>query len=205
MTLHFKLLVCFLLLGFSSFADKIPGYYIKTNGDTVHTLIKVKLRGTLNPTTNEIENLKPDIIFLEKNIECYGEDKKKYDVYPIQAKEFGFVYEKILYRFLSRKDNLNINRYGDTYIFMKLEVDGYLKLFDVDLYNFKTGFRIDRFIVQKGDDPLVMLVRSNFDKQAADFFYECFDLSVMIRSKQYTIVDMKAIVEYYNEWYLEQQ
>jgi hypothetical protein len=209
------LVLFFLLINFNAIAEKIPGYYITSKDDTIYVLIQIRLKESYNPLTMA-SYYEPVIRSLNDKIMCFDTlTKKKYILKPSQAKEFGFTYHNTDYTFLSRKDDLKDFRLKeDTCVFLRLQQDGYLKMFDCinkkqagGGYNPRTGAGTgsiymdeDQYILQKGDGILFQPQPSMFANQMSEFLSDYKELADQIADRKYKISDMMSIVVLYNTW-----
>ncbi len=170
-------------------------------------LLKIFLQPSEYPETNKT-TYSPDWRSLQRKITWYDSLNKKHTFYPSEIKEFGFTYKNEKYIFLSRKYDLKMCL-EDSCVFLKLEVNGYLKLFNtVQLIRNGpmpcTGTLVDRYVIQKGEEPLFALTPFLFKTDTPLFFIECPELADKIRNREYKIEDAKAIANYYNQWWAEQ-
>jgi hypothetical protein len=98
------------------------------------------------------------------------------------------------------------------HVFLKLEIDGKLKLFKYyftenspvmynSSKNVTTGgysFTADRYILQKSDEEIFMPRDLTFRKDMMKYFQNCPELFLKIENKEYRKKDLKIVVCYYN-------
>ena len=172
-------------------------------------------------TMDVIFNIPIDLITLEPNFEklqlkvkYFDQAGKKHILRPDDAKEYRFKYLYREIRMISRKNSLGIGGIflTDKNIFLQLEVDGYLKLFNYyftrrigGTYNAATGtmypgmsFDSERYILQKGDDVLKRTKGLNFKKDMQEYFSDCPKLAEKIENKEFRQYDLRSIVRFYN-------
>ena len=115
---------------------------------------------------------------------------------------------------LSRYNSLGLGNIFSmsTNIFLKLETDGKLKLFNYyytqsspGMYNASTGamtggysYSVERYILQKGDGELKRPKSLTFKKDMVEYFSYCPALVEKIESKYFRKNDLEFIVNYYN-------
>ena len=101
---------------------------------------------------------------------------------------------------------------SNQYIFLKLEVDGVVKLFNYyfrqssgGMYNGATGmtngvgsYAANDYILQKDTGDLISVHGISFRDDMSIFFKQCPALVDKIKDKTYRMKDMKTIVRYYN-------
>lgn len=97
-------------------------------------------------------------------------------------------------------------------IFLRIEIDGYLKLFyyhytksSPDMYNSSTGmtrggysYGAEKFILQKDDDELKRPKTMTFRKDMIEYFNDCPELVNKIESKEFSKRDLEEIVLFNN-------
>jgi len=137
----------------------------------------------------------------------------KHKLKPADAKEIRFEYNGDTIRMLSRFDNLSYNSDGSTKIFLKLLIDGPIKLFDYSVKNSSmampagpgpgtapmiTTYTYNRYVLQKGVGDLILYSKMNFKNEMPIFIKKCPDLVRLIQDKVYVKSDIERIVTYYN-------
>lgn len=153
---------------------------------------------------------------LQNKVKYYDSSGEIIILKPEYAKEIQFKYENKNVRMLSRSNSIgvgNIFKKGAK-IFLKLESDGKLKLFNYyqtqfspGMYNDPTGsmsggtiISVENYILQKGDGELKRLKGLTFKKDMAEYFSDCPALVAKIESKDFRKRDMNIIVRFYNSY-----
>lgn len=99
-----------------------------------------------------------------------------------------------------------------TNVFLRLESDGKLKLFNYyytkrspGMYNASTGtmsggysYSVENYILQKGDGELKRPKSLTFKKDMAQYFSDCPALVEKIESKDFRKDDLEFIVQFFN-------
>jgi hypothetical protein len=181
-------------------AELLKGKII-TEKDTINVTFKI-------PFT--IFFKEPNYIKLQEKITYQDASGKACVLKPGYATEIQFSYAGSEIRMLSRFKSIFLGSIfsSNQYIFLKLEVDGDVKLFNHyfrrssgGMYNGATGmttgggsYVANDYILQKGSGDLV-LVR---DISLETYFSQCPALVEKIKNKTYPIKDMVTIVRYYN-------
>jgi len=198
------LIILGLILSIETEAKKLEGKILFDN-DAVH----VKFFIPVNVFSKEINYEK-----LQYKIKYFDSTGNKFVIKPDQAVEVRFIYKNEEVRILSRYNSL---RLGNVFsvnqrIFLKLEIDGKLKMFkyyytesSLMMYNSSSevttggySYQVDKYILQKGSQELVKVKDLTFRKDMMEYFKDCPDLSQMIERKEYRKRDLKKIVSYYN-------
>jgi len=156
---------------------------------------------------------------LQYKVKYYGTDGKKIVLKPEQAKEIQFKdgYQEI--RMLSRENTLGGGNifFGSSNIFLKLEMDGSIKMFKYFYTQTSPGmtvggggmaggtimvgggsYNVEKFVLQKGNSELKRPRGLFFRKDMIEYFSDCPELAKKIENKDYTSDDLDAIVRYYN-------
>ena len=184
-------------------AKKIDGKILFEN-DTVDVIFKIPF----NFFTQELNYEK-----LQNKVKYYDSDGNKVILRPDQAKEIRFNDGFFEIRMLSRYNSLGLGSMFSmsTNIFLKLETDGYLKLFryyytqnSVGMYNGTTGtmtggysYSVENYILQKGNLELKRPKGLMFRKDMIEYFSDCPELSKKIEGKEFRKNDLESIVRYY--------
>lgn len=206
-------IVAFLFVSCSVVGEKLPGYIISRTNDTMEVQINVPMKESYNALTNA-PYYEPIINYFNAKVTYYGANGKKSILYPSQAKEFGFTYKNTEYTFLSRKDDLKNHPFdNDSCVFLRLQQDGYLKMFDCIIKKQDGGYNPatnttngsiymyeDQYILQKGDGELFQAKPSSFAHQMSAYLSDYKDLSNKIAYRKYKMSDMHTIVILYNSW-----
>lgn len=188
----------------SSEAEKIKGKIIFQD-DTVDVTFNIPVN--LLTQTPNYEKLQYRVKYFDKN----GRKKK---LKPDQAKEIQFRYNNENVRMLSMVNTVgggsNMFSFNPN-IFLKLEVDGELKMYShyvtqhtPGMYNATTGmspgytYSFDRYLLQKGDSELKKPKALGFRKDMMEYFSDCPTLVQQIDNKAFKKADLEAIVIFYN-------
>ncbi|MFB6317084.1 hypothetical protein [Saccharicrinis sp. FJH54] len=152
---------------------------------------------------------------LQKKVKYFDVDGTKKILRPENAEEFRFMYKGKEIRFLSRRNNLYL---GGAFsirprLFLKLEVDGKLKLFKYygsqnssgsfgassgGMYGGVSMNTVDN-ILQKGDGDLMQPNFYRYKKELKEFLNDCPELCEKIDNKELKKRDLEEIVRFYNE------
>lgn len=192
------------LFTFTLHAKKINGRIFFEN-DTIDVTLNIPFK---------LFSKEPNYQRLQNRLKYYDSTGAKVVVTPDQVKEFAFSYGYEVVRMLSRENSLGLGGIFaiDTNIFLKLEVDGALKLFKYyftqsspGMYNASTGmvtgaysFSVENYVLQKGDEELMRPRGLTFRKDMTEYFDNCPDLAEKIDKKEFRRADITAIVNFYN-------
>ncbi len=186
-------------------AKKIEGIIIFEH-DTAEVIFNIPI---------ELLTQQPDYDKLQYRVAYFDAKGKKRVLSPYDALEIRFRFEQEEIRMLSRN---GFHEFGFGFgkggqIFLKLEVDGPLKLFTyyhtqpapgtVTPTNARiTGgysYDAENAILQKGEDRLFRPMWLTFRKDMKEYLSDCPALIEMIENKEMRRADMVEIVGYYNE------
>jgi hypothetical protein len=188
------------------FAAKVTGYYITRNNDTVYATIKVPVGWF----TGEIS-----YISLQSKIKYYNSTGKKVALRPADAKKVYFEYDGETVVYLSCENTIGLwtSLFDDgKYIFLKLEIDGPLRLFTYyrqqqsgGYYNGTTwtgsySYTIEKYVLQKNGRELFRPAGMFFKKDMAAYLSDYPELAQKVLNKEFRQRDMEEIVEEYNRW-----
>jgi hypothetical protein len=149
---------------------------------------------------------------IQNKIKYLDSSGERITLRPSQAKEIRFVYMGESIRMLSRP-NASFSVFSfDSSIFLKLEIDGPLKLFryyqkqqsagfgnpSMGSYSPGYAYTIESNILQKGNGELMRPTGISFRKDMAIYFSDCPELVNKIQEKEFKRGDMEAIVNTYN-------
>lgn len=193
-----------LIFTFKSEAKKFEGQIFYKN-DSVNVTMEIPVK---------LFSKKPKYEKLQYKVKYYDSLGLIQVIKPFDAEEIRFSYEDEKVRMLSRKNTLGL---GKTFsmsskIFLKLEIDGDLKLFNCyytqktyGSYNTMTGmtvggptYKMEKFLLQKGDEELMRPYPLTFRKDLIQYFNDCPELSKKIEDKEFNINDLESIVRFYN-------
>jgi predicted Zn-ribbon and HTH transcriptional regulator len=198
------LVVIGLILSFKLEAKKIEGRIIFEN-DTIDVTFNIPIK---------FFTQEPNYEKLQYKVKYFDSAGNKIILRPDKAKEIQFKYEYENVRMLSRYNSLGLGNIFSmsTNIFLKLEIDGELKLFNyyytqhsAGAYNASTGmmtggysYRVERLILQKGNGELKRPKGLTFKKDMINYFSDCPKLVEKIESKDFRKDDLESIVRFYN-------
>lgn len=111
---------------------------------------------------------------------------------------------------VSRENTLGLGK--SSKIFLKLEIDGDLKLFNYyytqytyGSYNTMTGVnfggptnKAEKFLLQKGDEELMRPKILSYRKDLIQYLNDCPELSKKIEDHEFNFNDLESIVRFYN-------
>jgi hypothetical protein len=192
-----KILFAFFLANticISVVAKKTEGLIIFPN-DTIRVTFKIptNLSGTV-----------PSFAELQRSIVYFDTDGNKKKIRPTDALEIQFTIDNISYRMLSRKMTLETYNSAksellDSIMFLKLEVDGYLKLFSFNQSYPGEPNKDVSYIFQKDGSELKWLNRSRVEKDMLEYLNDCDAVAELIKeSNTFIGVNVIPIVKKYN-------
>jgi len=201
-----KKIVLLILLGLfvnKLYAKKVEGQII-TQNDTINVTFNIPMK---------LFTQEPNYERLQYRIKYYDSLNQKKILRPDQAKEIRFLHKNEEIRMLSRYNSLGFSSFFsmNSNIFLKLEIDGELKLFNYyysenspEMYNSATNtftgansYSIERYILQKGNGELKRPKRLMFRKDMMEYFSDCPELSQKIEMKELRKKDLEAIIRFY--------
>ncbi|SRR6056297_1287709 len=200
------LLILGIIFSSNTEAKKIDGQILFDN-DTVDVIFKIPV----DFLTQEINYT--GLQYKVKYIDSTGKKKK---LLPDDAREirFSFDYENI--RMLSRKNTVDIGNIfsGANHIFLKIKIDGKLKLFEYHYTQSEPAMRtgasggvpvsvgmsypVEKYVLQKNGEELKRPKELTFRKDMTTYFSDCSVLSQKIEEKEYKKRDLESIVRFYN-------
>jgi hypothetical protein len=147
----------------------------------------------------------PNFERIQYKVKYYDENGKKQTLRPDDADEIWFDYDGVEVHMISCSNTLGSIFSTSNKIFLKVEIDGPLRLFR---YYYKqrmpTGasgsavYVADDFIFQKGNGPLKQPKAWGWKKDMIEYFSDCPDLRERIENKDLNRSEIEAIVLYYN-------
>ena len=156
---------------------------------------------------------KPSFQKLQEGIR-YLDGKKKVTLRPDDVKEISFTYNGIKVRMISVYDNLQLSSSWTSQRnkFLKLEVDGIVRLYDYYATSYSPGtyssgsgmmtgggsYVYERFVLQRNDGELMRPRGLRFKKDMAEFFADCPELIEKIEAGLFRKSDLEVIVREYN-------
>ena len=193
-----------LLFSFQLQAIKKEGKILYEN-DTIDVIFEIPLR---------LFSQEPNYKKIQYKITYFDSRGGKKVLKPGDAREIRFSHENDQIRMLSRNNTLGIE---DIYsfksdIFLKLELDGELRLFMYyttntvpGVYNGSSGTisggyteNIEKYVFQKGNGELKRPKSISFKNDMVEYFSDCPKLSQKIDNQEFGKKDIKAIVSFYN-------
>jgi hypothetical protein len=194
------------LVFFSLHADgkKIPGTII-ANGKSNEVMFDIKV-----PLLSD----EPNFERIQYKVHYYDHFGKKRILRPAEAEEIRFKYLGAEVRMISCANTFDAGSIfsASPKIFLKLEIDGFLKLYRF-YYTQATGgsfnagggyspgmsYTVDNLIFQRGNGPLKRPRSLGWKKDMLEYFSDCPSLSDRIESKDLRKKEIEAIVMYYNQ------
>ena len=174
--------------------------------DTVDAIIKIPVK---------FFSRQPNYESLQYKVKYYDSKGNKFILKPHEAKEVQFTYLGNDVRLLSRYNSLNLGNLFSIsdHIFLRLEIDGNLKLFNYyytqntpGTYNASSGtmnpgyaYSVENYIFQKGEGELKRTNTMNFRKDMTEYFSDCPLLVEQIENKTFKRNDLISIVRFYNK------
>jgi len=172
---------------------------------------------TVDVTFNiPVKKISEEINFekLQLKVTYFDSNHKKITLKSNQAKEIRFQDGSHMIRMVSRRNSLMLGSIYtmDTTIFLKIEIDGNLKLFTYygssgGMYGSAGGMPImtggsittvQTYILQKGDGPLIKPYKLTFRSDMKKYLSDCPALIEKIDSKEFRNADIESIVLFYN-------
>ncbi len=156
----------------------------------------------------------PNYEKLQYKVKYFDDQGVKKVLRPDDAKEIRFTYGNKEVRMLSRYNSLGGNIFSlSSNIFLRIESDGYLKLFNFyftrsspGMYNASTGmttggyaYSVEKFVLQKGSGQLKRPSGLTFRKDMMQYFNDCPALVQKIENREFRKGDIQAIVRFYNQ------
>lgn len=184
--------LAFLLFLTTVNAGKIDGIILK-GSDT----IKVKFNIPMGLISGE-----PIYEKIQHKITYFDASGKRKTLKADDATEIRFDINGNTVRMLSRLNSLGLGNIfsSGTNIFLKLEIDGPLKMFKYHFTSNQGGavYLDSDFILQKGNDVLMQPSIFSFKREMTEYFSNCPKLVEKIESKDFRKKHLEEIVNYYN-------
>jgi hypothetical protein len=187
-----------------AFGKKIPGT-ILTKGETRNVVFDIKV-----PLLYD----EPSFERLQFKVKYYDENGKKHILRPGEAEEIVFMFEWKEVRMISCDNTIGAGNMlaPKTKIFLKLEIDGPLRLYryyyrqmnpgfgapGTTGYAPSTSYAADDLVFQKGKGPLKQPRTFGWKKDMLEYFNDCPALRERIEAKDLRRQEIEAIVIYYN-------
>ena len=207
-TLSPKLLITILSLFVFTIAEarKIPGKIVDNEGNTTNVVFNVPF-GFLGSTPNYEK--------IQFRIAYFDEANKKKVLKPDHARRIIFTHKGEEIIMVSRINTIDAGTIFNTStnIFLRLRMDGKLKLFSFysssyspGVYNPTTGvtsaghsYSFSNFVLQLGDKRLFHPRGIRFRKEMMEYLRDCPDVVSLIESRELRKGDLEAIVILYNQ------
>ena len=185
---------------------KIPGRIVDNNGNTMNVTFNVPF-GFLSSTPNYEK--------IQFRIAYFDEANNKKVLKPDQARQISFTHSGEEIVMMSRVNTLDGGTIFNTptHIFLRLQIDGKLKLFNYysssyspGMYNAGTGFTsaghmysFSNFVLQLGEKEPLHPRGIGFRKEMMAYLRDCPDVVSLIESRELRRGDLEAIVMLYNK------
>ncbi|MBL3657911.1 hypothetical protein [Fulvivirga sediminis] len=153
----------------------------------------------------------PQYIRLQNKIKYISPNGDVKVLKPSDAEAVKFSFKGEMITLVSVKNNTDQSRLTgvtqDSHIFLKLVMDGKLKLFQYYSAQYSPGVGQqpgtttikDEYLLQLPDEPLKRLKSIGFRKDMKEYFSDCPALVEILDSRTLRKKDMEAIVEFYNQ------
>src|SRR5688572_3920908 len=200
-------LVVSLMFGlFNADAKKIPGKIVLNNGETINVTLLIPF-GFLSS--------QPTYTKLQMRARYIDASNKKVVIRPDDAKEISFDLNGQTIRMISVNDDLGLQSLfaSQKRAFLKLEIDGALRLFTYyftqhspGMYTGSPGgmtggtyYNVDKFVLQKKNGPLKQPRGISFRKDMSEYFSDCPELVERIQKRDLRKGDLEIMVMEYNK------
>jgi hypothetical protein len=200
------LIASLILVFYNVDAKKIPGKIVLNNGETIDVTFLIPF-GFLNS--------QPTYTKLQMRARYVDRSGKKVVIKPDDAKEISFNFKGQNIRMISVNDDLGLQSIFSSQqrAFLKLEIDGALRLFTYyftqnspGMYNSATGtmsggtyYNVDKFVLQKKNGPLKQPRGISFRKDMSEYFSDCPELVERIQKRDLRKGDLEIMVMEYNK------
>jgi hypothetical protein len=202
-TTRFLLLIG-MLVSLSLQAKKVEGKIVFAN-ETLDVVFNIPI--------NILEDA-PNYEKIQLKVKYYDASGEKWTLRPEDAQEIQFTYGQEHVRMISVSNAIGLGGafVSSPKIFLKLEIDGHLKLFAYfytqstpGMANPATGimtggysFRLDRYILQKGEGQLKKVKSASFKRDISEYLSDCPMLVQKIENKEFKKDDIESVVRFYN-------
>ena len=196
--------IALIIISLHAYGRKVKGVII-TNGKSREVTFDIKVPLLAG---------EPNFERTQYRVRYYDDSGKKQTLRPDDADEIRFDFEGMQVRMISVSNTLGAGSIFSNVrkIFLKLEIDGALRLYR---YYYKqstggsfgaggayypgTSYTADNLICQKGNGPLKQPRSLGWRKDMLDYFNDCPALRERIESKDLRRKEIEAIVIYYNQ------
>ena len=192
----FFFLIFFVSVHASAIAKKIEGVIIFENGTERTVTFKIPFR--LLASHADYEKLQHRVKFFDKG--------EKLVLRPGEASEFRFTHQNETIRMVSISGSGLEGIFArNNAIFLKLEIDGPLRLFRFFAtrtgggYNATYTYQSAEYYLQKGNGPLKRPKGISFRKDMMDYLSDCPTVADKIHDKDFKRRDLEVIVMFYNK------
>ncbi|RAV99282.1 hypothetical protein [Pseudochryseolinea flava] len=197
------IIIAALVASIQVFGRKIPGTII-SKGQSRQVMFDIKVKLLYD---------EPNFERIQFKVRYYDEAGKKQTLRPDDADEIIFDYEGMEVRMISCENTIGGNIFSSSKrIFLKIEIDGPLKLYRYYYtqtspgfsggagggYTPGTSYQMENLIFQKGDGPLKQPRTLGWKKDMLEYFSDCPALRERIEQKDLRRREIEAIVHYYN-------
>jgi hypothetical protein len=202
----FSVAAILILISFQVNAKKIQGKIILNNDQAISVTFIVPF-GFLGG--------EPAYIKLQTGVKYIDSSNKKVMLRPGDAKEISFSINGQNIRMLSVDDDLELQSIFSSQekVFLKLEIDGAVKLFtsyttqsSPGMYNGTTGsmsagttYNVEKFVLKKRNGSLMRPRGIAFRKDMSEFFSDCPELVEQIQNRNLRKGDLELMVMEYNK------
>ncbi|MEO5599933.1 MAG: hypothetical protein ABIR06_03300 [Cyclobacteriaceae bacterium] len=188
----------------SANAKKIPGQIVDRQGNILEVIFNIPF-GFLSS--------EPNFEKIQYRIAYYDAMKNKRILKPDEASEIIFNNKKEEIRMLSRPNSIGAGSifFTNTHIFLRLKIDGKLKLFNYyytqnsTTYNSSTGamtgshpYTFAKYVLQIGEETLLQPRGLAFRKDMLSYIIDCPEVIRMIEERELRKGDLEIIVQQYN-------
>ena len=198
------LTIVFLVSGTETFAKKIKALIVR-GSKSEEVLMSVRIPWLAN---------EPSFEALQCRIKYFDVQGKKHILKPEDADEIRFEHNGMQVRMISVSNTIGAGRNFSIgrKIFLKLEIDGPLRLFRYYYRQSSPGmmtrgggftpgptYTVDNLLFQKRNGPLKRPKGMGWKKDMLEYLSDCPALTDMIEGKEFKRRDVEAIVMFYNQ------
>jgi hypothetical protein len=187
------------------FAEKklVEGFVITLKGDSIPATVEL----TKNLNSGEFT-----VFCASQGLTLRDRQNKKIKVNATNTRKFGYLEEGKLYYFQLVNQFIPNDPIANR-MFLKLEVDGYLKLYSNScdtredpfhvrgVYTKAGGWIFVDYYLQKGDENPFDWFAIDFKPKVSEYLKEDAELAAKIQNGDLKQKDLKIIVNEYNRWY----
>lgn len=188
--------IAFVIIHPGAIAKKIEGTIVFENGTERTVTFKIPFR--LLSSHADYERLQHRVKFFDKG--------EKLVLRPGEASEFRFQYQNETVRMVSISGSGLEGLFArNNAIFLKLEIDGALRLYRFFAtrssggYNSTYTYQTAEYYLQKGKGPLKRPKGISFRKDMVEYLSDCPTVADKINDKDFKRRDLEVIVMFYNK------